>query len=145
MNKREIFPYLTFAGSLPFIIGAVCIFTEVNTLPLVGDVQHALSIYGLVIACFMAGAHWGQHLSLEGSWAMALPVCSNIAALVLWLSYLVLDFKQFLLALIAVFVCLLLIDVGLHRAKTITSNYHRVRVIVTTIVCVSLAAAWTGA
>ena len=50
-------PYLTFAGTIPFIACAVLITLGVDSLSVLGKTSHILASYGLVIATFMAGAH----------------------------------------------------------------------------------------
>jgi len=116
MTNRALYPYLTFAGSLPFVFGTIFVASGVQTLPILGNVQLALSAYGLIIACFMAGAHWGQHLNLSAPWAHILPIASNAVALIMWLAFLTLGFSQFLLALIAGFGFLLALDMRLLKA-----------------------------
>ena len=133
-------PYLAFAGAIPFVLCAVFIIMGVDTIPVLGKTTHILSIYGLVIASFMAGAHWGNHLSLvdDDIWAFKLPIFSNIIALALWLGFLTLSSAGFIWLLVAGFVSMLMIDCGLHRAHIISNDYFRVRKYVTIIVVVAL-------
>ena len=93
----------------------------------------------------MAGAHWGNHLSLadNNTWAVRLPVFSNIVALALWIGFLTLSIVSFIWLLIISFVSLLMIDYGLYQAHIIRSNYLMVRKYVTLIVVVSLIIAVT--
>ena len=125
-------PYLTFAGAIPFVLGAVFITIGIDAIPVLGKVTYILSIYGLVIASFMAGAHWGNHLSLadDDTWAVKLPVFSNIIALALWLGFLLLSTVGF--------IWLLVIDYGLHQAHIINNDYFKVRRYVTAIVVIAL-------
>lgn len=136
-------PYLTFAGTIPFIVCAILITMDIDAIRVLGKTEHILSIYGLVIASFMAGAHWGNHLSLadDNSWALKLPILSNIIALSLWLGFLLLSAAGFIWLLVVGFVSLLMIDYGLNQAHIISADYFKVRKYVTLIVIVSLIVA----
>lgn len=133
-------PYLTFAGAIPFVLSAVFITIGIDVIPVLGNTTDILSIYGLVIASFMAGAHWGNHLSLadDNTWAVKLPIFSNIIALALWLGFLTLSSAGFIWLLVAGFISMLMIDYGLHQAHIINNDYFRVRKYVTLIVVVAL-------
>ena len=133
-------PYLTFAGAIPFVLGAVFITIGMDAIPVLGKITHILSIYGLVIASFMAGAHWGNHLSLadDDTWAVKLPVFSNIIALALWLGFLLLSTVGFIWLLVVGFISMLVIDYGLHQAHIINNDYFKVRKYVTAIVVITL-------
>ena len=133
-------PYLTFAGAIPFVVCAIFIIIGIEAIPVLGNTAHILSIYGLVIASFMAGAHWGNHLSLadDNTWALKLPIFSNIIALALWLGFLSLSNVGFMWLLVIGFIAMLMIDYGLHQAHIISDNYFKVRKYVTLIVVVSL-------
>lgn len=95
-------------------------------------------MYALVIANFLAGAHWGQHLHLQGKWSRKLAILSNSLAIVLWLAFLVLSFKFLFMALAATFVILLLIDLKLLQDELISHQYFHTRSSVTAIVILSL-------
>jgi hypothetical protein len=142
MNK--LFQLLAFAGTIPFIFCTLLLITGVQSLPLLGKVDHILSVYGLVISAFMAGSHWGQHLNLNNKWKFYLPVFSNLAAVALWTGYIVFNPQQFLIALVMSFVVLLLIDNKLFKAGIITMQYFRTRCLVTSIVVASLLVAWAS-
>ncbi len=133
-------PYLTFAGTIPFIACAIMITLGIDAVIALGTTAEILSAYGLVIASFMAGAHWGNHLSLTDNnpWAVRLPIFSNIIALLLWLGFLTLSSAGFIWLLISAFIALLVIDYGLRDAQIITANYLKVRKYVTLIVVISL-------
>ncbi|MCH1782488.1 DUF3429 domain-containing protein [Psychrobacter glaciei] len=136
-------PYLTFAGTIPFIACAFLLMIDVVTVPILGSVANILSAYGLVIASFMAGAHWGNHLDLadDNKWAVRLPLYSNVIALGLWLGFLSLSASSFIWLLVIGFISLLVIDYSLHRAQIISHTYFQVRKYVTTIVVISLVIA----
>ena len=136
-------PYLTFAGAIPFVACAFLLMIDVVTVPILGSVVDILSAYGLVIASFMAGAHWGNHLDLadDNKWAIRLPLYSNVIALGLWLGFLILSPSSFIWLLVIGFISLLVIDYSLHRAQIISHAYFKVRQYVTAIVVISLVIA----
>lgn len=138
-------PYLTFAGAIPFVICAFLMTVGVTAIPVLGATAYVLSVYGLVIASFMAGAHWGNHLSVadDNTWALKLPVFSNIIALGLWFGFLGLSATGFIWLLILGFVSLLVVDYGLYHAQIISHEYFKVRKYVTWIVVFALMVAVT--
>ncbi|MFI8554741.1 DUF3429 domain-containing protein [Psychrobacter sp. NPDC077938] len=133
-------PYLTFAGAIPFVACTFLLMIDVVTVPMLGSVVDILSVYGLVIASFMAGAHWGNHLDLadDNKWAIRLPLYSNVIALGLWLGFLILSASSFIWLLVIGFIGLLVIDYSLYRAQIISHTYFKVRQYVTVIVVISL-------
>lgn len=136
-------PYLTFAGAIPFVACALLLVIGIIDIPYLGAVADILSAYGLVIASFMAGSQWGNHLSLadDDKWAVRLPLVSNVIAIVLWLGFLMLPVVGFIWLLVIGFASMLMIDYGLNRARIITPDYFKVRTYVTAIVIVSLIVA----
>lgn len=137
---KKLSPYLTFAGTIPFIACAILLVMEVDAIRILGKTEHVLVVYGVVIATFMAGAQWGNHLNLanNNSWVVRLPMFSNIIALLLWLGFLSLSTLGFIWLLIVSFIILLLIDYGLYQAQIISSAYFTVRKYVSAIVVISL-------
>ena len=91
----------------------------------------------------MAGAQWGNHLSLtdDNRWAVRLPIVSNVVALILWLGFLTLSAVGFMGLLIFAFISLLMVDYGLYQAQIISPDYFTVRKYVTAIVVVALIVA----
>lgn len=143
---KKIFPYLTYAGAIPFIVCAMCLYVGIQELPLLGSVEKILSIYGLVISSFLAGAHWGQHLSMDkGQWSRWLPILSNAVAIVLWLGFLAFSFKMQMVLFIGAFVVLWMIDYRIFQADVITRHYFQTRLFVTIIVIISLVIAYMSA
>lgn len=136
---KKIFPYLTYAGAIPFVFCAACLSFDTQSLPLLGSIERILSVYGLVISSFLAGAHWGQNLHINKSqWVRFLSIFSNVIAVLLWLGFLVLSFKMQMAMFIAAFVVLLIIDHRLFQMDVITRHYFQTRFFVTAIVIVSL-------
>lgn len=135
----RIYPYLTYAGAIPFIICAICLATDIQKLPVIGSVESILAAYALVISTFLAGAHWGQHLQMdETPWTISLPIISNIITVLLWIGFLILSFKLLLLLFVIAFAVLLMIDYRLFEKDLITVHYFRTRLYVSAIVMASL-------
>ena len=136
---KRIYPYLTYAGAIPFIICAICLVTDIQQLPLIGSVESILAAYALVISTFLAGAHWGQHLQMdETPGTISLPIISNIITVLLWIGFLILSFKLLLLLFVIAFAVLLMIDYRLFETDFITVHYFRTRLYVSAIVMASL-------
>ena len=136
---KKIFPYLAYAGAIPFAFCALCLVLGIQQLPLIGSVEKALTVYGLVISTFLCGAHWGQHLYMkEGPWVRALPILSNIITVLLWIGFLTLSFKMIITMLVAAFVILLIVDHRLFLVDLINHHYFQTRLFVSSIVIVSL-------
>ena len=136
---KNIFPYLTYAGAIPFIFCAVCLYINIQELPILGSVERILSIYGLVIASFLAGSHWGQHLHInKNQWNIFLPVLSNVITVLLWLGFIGLSFKMQMAMFIAAFIALLIIDYRLFRINIINHHYFQTRFFVSITVILSI-------
>lgn len=139
LEMQKIFPYLTYAGAIPFVICALFLLIDVEQIPLLGSVEQVLSVYALVISTFLTGIHWGQHLHVhEDRWGLILPIISNILAVALWIGFLVLGFHALVIMFVAAFLLLLIIDHQLFRADIISRHYFQTRIGVSSIVIVSL-------
>lgn len=134
----KISPYLAYAGALPFVLGALLTVLGVTAVPVFGPVIPVLHTYGLVIASFMAGVHWGQHLHIRDAWTGRLPILSNGITLVVWFGYLGLAPTMFTILLIIAFAALLSIDLRLQRADHLAPGYFETRLGVSGVVIVSL-------
>ncbi len=133
-----IYSLLAYLGTLPFIASAALLAFGVESLPLLRNVLHIVEIYGLVIASFMAGVHWGQALSATTPPPIPLFLSSNIAALTLWGMYLWGTGIAFVWVLVAVFIALLWVDHRLHLKGMLSAGYYALRLRVTGIVCLAL-------
>ncbi|MDA9909771.1 DUF3429 domain-containing protein [Gammaproteobacteria bacterium] len=133
---------LIYAGSLPFIAGAMFMLAGIQSLPLLGDVVNSMATYGLVISVFLTGIHWGQELSL-GRAVPGLFIASNIIALTLWIGWLVLPEVYFLPFLTIPLLVILAIDHNLFKLGVVDNLYFRSRIIITVIVifCLFVTAA----
>ncbi len=135
---KKLYLYLTYAGALPFIICAVCLAFEIRFIPLLGATEQVLSVYALIIATFIAGNHWGQHLDMKNKWQYYLPILSNVVVVALWFGFLVLPFSALLAIFVLVFLALLVIDQRLFRHNLITRRYFQMRCFATAIVISAL-------
>lgn len=138
MPAPSFYSYLTLAGTLPFIACAVLSLFGVASIPPLGSPDAVASSYGLLIASFMAGTHWGQCLSLSTSPPLNLFITSNVTALFIWFAYLTGNIAVSLACQGVAFLVLLAIDYRLRSAGIITANYLRVRATATAIVVLSL-------
>ena len=135
---NKIYHFLTFTGALPFIMCAICYVLDIKIVPYLGVTDDILAIYSIIIATFLAGSHWGQHLSLTNKWASILPIISNIVAVSIWFFYLILSFKALIISLIVIFLGLLGVDYYLKQDNVISREYFQTRLKVTSIVIIML-------
>lgn len=135
--KTQIF--LTYAGAFPFVFFAICILFKIQNLPIFGDVIHSTTIYGLIIASFMAGSHWGQQLNLNKKPKFLLQLTSNTNAIVLWVGYLNFNPENFIFILILSFYISLKVDYLLYQDAIIKREYFvLIRIPVTITVIISI-------
>lgn len=138
-TMTKAFYYLIYAGTIPFILCSICFSAGIKSIYLLGSVDKILSAYGLVILSFLSGSHWGQHLYINRRiWGCTLPVLSNIIAVLLCFSFLVLSFKELVAIFVAAFIILLIIDHRLFQMHLISDHYFQTRCFVSAIVIISL-------
>jgi len=138
-TMTKTFYYLIYAGTIPFILCRICFSAGIKSIYLLGSVDKILSAYGLVILSFLSGSHWGQHLYINRRiWGCTLPVLSNIIAVLLCFSFLVLSFKELVAIFVAAFIILLIIDHRLFQMHLISDHYFQTRCFVSAIVIISL-------
>lgn len=138
-TMTKTFYYLIYAGTIPFILCSICFSAGIKSIYLLGSVDKILSAYGLVILSFLSGSHWGQHLYINRRiWGCTLPVLSNIIAVLLCFSFLVLSFKELVAIFVAAFIILLIIDHRLVQMHLISDHYFQTRCFVSAIVIISL-------
>lgn len=159
-HTKKIFPYLTLAGAIPFVFCTLLLITNVSSLPdgipvLAGyPTMMVVKVYGIVIASFMAGSHWGTHLHLISEkgyssdttkntkiWSYYLPLISNLIAIGLWLAFITLSDSCFFIILISNFLLMLVVDWFLIKADIIQLDYFKIRCLITAIVVLSLTLA----
>ncbi len=124
---------LMFAGVLPFLAGAVLLLAGVSSLPVLGLTSSAVASYGLVIVIFLTGIHWGQQLSL-GKAASGLFIFSNVIAVMVWLAWLLIPQRYFLVFLVLPFTAILAVDRKLMNTGVLARAYLRSRAAITLLV-----------
>ncbi len=139
--KKQLPIVLTCFGVVPFLIVISLVVGGVTALPVVGPSYHVLVSYGLVIAVFLAGSHWGQQFSVPEPWPILLALSSNVVTLVVWFGYLALSAYHFIFLLSLNFLALLLIDYLLYRIGCIERFYYLTRCIITSLVILTLVVA----
>jgi NADH:ubiquinone oxidoreductase subunit 6 (subunit J) len=139
MSQSKIISSLTYLGTIPFILAAFFLLLGIKMVPSLGATTYVISIYGLVIASFMAGSHWGQHITASKKLSTQIYFMSNLMALSLWMEFLVGSLIAYFGLLIAVFILSLWIDYLGYQKKMITSDYMNLRWRVTSVVVLSLS------
>jgi Protein of unknown function (DUF3429) len=107
MTQSTFLRILPYAGTLPFIYGAVSRFSgglsAMQHFRLFADMQHMILSYGLFIISSMVGVHWGQYLAGFRP-RINFLLSSNIVALLAWFCYLELRPFELLLVFSGIFV-----------------------------------------
>lgn len=129
---------LTLAGALPFIAAAALGLAGFDSVAPIGSVERLAVSYGLVIASFVAGTHWGMYLQRQIDGRLNLFVASNVAVLLPWITFLTASAQTVLVTLIVTFLFLFGIDTLLRRGNIIDAGYLTTRLIATLVVCTSL-------
>ena len=125
--NKNLYPYLIYAGIAPYFISALFFIKDWDTLPILGSLETALSIYSLIIISFLGGSHWGIHLQLKNHWSFYLPLTSTGISLFIGFSYLLFSFHEFLLSFLISLAFLLWLDRKLLQKQIISHNYFKTR------------------
>jgi hypothetical protein len=140
-SLKKPYQLLTYVGTIPFIACSISLFFHVQNFPILGATKQILCLYALIVAVFLAGTHWGQHINMSHKiWKLLLPWLSNLMVIMLWLSFLITGYKLKVLILLISFFLLLLIDYLLFREKIISLQYFNTRLVASIIVISSLGA-----
>lgn len=139
MQDNRLYTLLTYAGALPFIACALLPLFGIDTLPNVGRLDRVAQVYGLAIASFVAGSHWGTYLYKRERCPANLFISSNGIVLAAFFAFLLTGTVITIVVLMLAFAYLLFIDLGLRRADLTTDYYYGMRLRVTLIVLASLA------
>ena len=129
---------LAAAGAIPFLIGAFAPALGVELVTRHGDIEAAALAYGLTIASFMAGVHWGTALSETRPLPVNLFVSSNVVTVAAWFVYLFASIEAAALLLAFLFAVLLAFDWRLYRSGVIKVDYWYTRLGVTIVVIACL-------
>jgi hypothetical protein len=141
MKPEIIARSLTFAGAIPFVVGAMGVTHLIPDGWFGIQPEALLASYGAVILSFLAGSHWGLHVASPDRFDARLLLSSNVIAVSAWLALLLFpgNFPLTLSVLIAGFVVQLWIDRALWRSSRLASWYFRMRVKVTVVVIACLS------
>lgn len=157
---KSVATALTALGALPFIIFSVLLHTHFSVAR-VEVIEDLLTSYGVLIATFIAGSHWGNTLRRSENEAASsvrraeyksqihcrkdsekissmVLLLSNGLTLVLWLAWASFEFRPLLACLIAILPLLLWIDTCLYRTSRIHQGYLKLRAAISAVVVVSL-------
>ena len=138
IKRFSIASILTLAGAVPFVFAAIFMYWDLERLPLIGDVQKVIDVYGLVIVVFIAGSFWGISVNLAENKRTTLMILSNALTLIAFFSYFWLQIILFQLVLIVLLVAMLLVDYWLFFLEVNTKDYVTLRLVVSIIVVGSL-------
>lgn len=138
IETNRTYQVLAMLGTLPFLASAAMAIADFKLGPFVSASVVATS-YGLVILCFLCGAHWATYLYKKDETPFNLLIISNVVVVAIWLTYLFLGQSPFTLAAqILAFAFLLDIDRRLLRVGLISNHYFSIRLQATTIAVISL-------
>jgi hypothetical protein len=129
MTSIHFTKLLTYLGAIPFIVCACLRISDVILLS-----------YGLAIASFMAGTHWGLCLKESDKFSNGIFLVSTVVTLSAWFCYLLCSASICLLTFVGIFIVLMFIDYLLYRKNLESKDYFQLRLSTTTIVVVSLMA-----
>jgi hypothetical protein len=138
MQDSKLYSSLAFAGTLPFIACALLPLSGIDSIPPLGNLDAVASAYGLTIVCFLAGAHWGVHLSGLSAGSLNLFVTSNAIFVAVWFAFVGAGIAWAIAVQIIAFLLLLQIDFRLYKNGRISLHYLRIRSIATVIAVISL-------
>ena len=134
MNTR-LYQYLAYAGIIPFAFGLYEIVRDLNYFSNLGSPAFLITSYGVLIAVFLSGSHWGTHLALNNRTGTLLALVSNINMLCVWGAWLTLSAKDLIWVIILSLLITLVLDLKLAQEDVITQAYYKTRFIVTMLVC----------
>lgn len=139
LGHRLLFT-LPWLGAVPFVGCAILSVAGVESLGPLGEVDALLAAYGLAIAAFMAGTHWGCVLRAGGASLAGPLVASNVLTVAMWLAFVLATPALALITVAAGLCALLAVDRSLLRHGLIDAAYLRMRVGVTALVVAAIAA-----
>ncbi|MBT8102305.1 MAG: DUF3429 domain-containing protein [Gammaproteobacteria bacterium] len=138
MKPSSLYTGLAFAGATPFLACGLLPLIGVDAIAPLGRLDTLASSYGLAIICFLAGAHWATYLLRHADIRINLLISSNVVLLVVWFAFVAAGIAWALVAQLAAFIVLLLIDYRLLGDGVISAGYFRVRGIATTLAVFSI-------
>lgn len=122
-GRRNQACLLTYLGILPFLMGALIIFSGLDQEKTV----FILRAYAAVIVSFISGIHWGIGMKDSPQNTVWLLATSNIIALLAWGSLLIHELIPALILLTVVLVLVLVIDNKLYGMGQIEFWFIKLR------------------
>ncbi|NNF18069.1 MAG: DUF3429 domain-containing protein [Gammaproteobacteria bacterium] len=138
MKSNRLYAWLTLAGALPFVACALLPLVGVPSVAGLGTLDAIAGSYGLAIVCFVAGSHWGIHLSGKNTAPINLFVSSNVIFLLTWFAWIGPVLNIAIAAQLLAIVVLWMIDYRLRAAEVIDNGYFQIRSAATLIVSIAL-------
>ena len=137
MKIQQLAQVFGYAGLVPFIVFSTATWIS---LPLVNNPHQILLAYAAVILSFMAAIHWGGAMTQPSEIARAQLGLSVLPALLGWLALLIPALYGYAL-LILCFIGLYVADAYVSDKGILPGWYLPMRLVLTTIVALCLAAA----
>ena len=123
MTNDRLYAVLTYFGTLPFAACAMLLTAGVPGIAGIGSWAEIAAGYGLAIASFMAGTHWGTYLQHAPGAPLNLLLTSNAITVAVWLTFALAPTAVSLTVTGCAFLLLLAVDYRLASAGMITSAY----------------------
>jgi len=138
IHKNRLYAVLAYAGTLPFIACALLPAVGAPEIAALGGYADIAAGYGVAIASFMAGIHWGTWLYRKADGPLNLLLTSNAITVAVWLGFVTAPAAASLMITGLAFLLLLLVDYRLARQNIIATDYLALRRNVTGIVIAML-------
>lgn len=138
MKDNSLHALLAYAGTLPFLACAAGLVLGAPLPASLGGYPEIAAGYGLAIAAFMAGVHWGIYLYKAGATMLNLLLLSNGVTVAAWLAFWLAPTYISLEITAAAFITLLMIDYQLTNEGLLSAAYLRIRRNATALVVIAL-------
>jgi hypothetical protein len=137
LNQKQLATTLVVLGTVPFVVFTVAVAGFAAPLPFPAAPALMLHVYGVIIASFVAGLHWGIHFCKRTSDSVYLY--SSFIAVLLWCSMWVAGSTIGLALVLLGFVLLWLEEYRLSVQRVTTAWFWKLRTAVTAVVVLCLA------
>ncbi len=129
------------AGLIPFVALSIAGFLRSGFIQ--SEIVFMLICYAAVILSFLGGVHWGVVLGLPDHLSVKRLAISVVPSLVAWIALLMPE-NTAVIMLFSAFVIMLPIDMFAVKNQLFPDWYLRLRVGLTTVVCLSLLLTFTS-
>lgn len=137
LNQKQLATTLVVLGTAPFILFAAAVAGSAMPVSLPAAPALLLHVYGVIVASFVAGMHWGIHFCKRTNDSVYLY--SGFVALLQWCSMLAAGSTIGLAAVLLGFVLLWLEEYRLSVQRVTTAWFWRLRTAATAVVVLCLA------